>query len=358
MDGPAVADAGGGACRVRRGGRRRPWASAQPRQGACVRRPASSIVTASRSPLFLEEWLEYNRRRWRVRPERVVLGKPGATPRLEAVLYRSRSGRIRQPPRNVYLPVAFETSPDTGAHRRYTQWTELSRELAARMAGMGVTRTVNLLPEVADVRAWKWQGLLAGVKYTFYQDFPYDIAQANQSVRSRIKKAQKAGYTCRRADSMADVSACLAETEKRRGFDYYFPLSHLEEVQRFMGREHLRSYTAYAPSGEPAGSYVVLHNGGGYALAWIISTRTRHLPSGATQLLHWYVTQDLTDAGAAGFDLVGASSESIAAPKANWGPRLVPYYYLQQYGPRRMGAFVYRGLQDMYGRFTAARRRS
>jgi len=66
--------------------------------------------------------------------------------------------------------------------------------------------------------------------------------------------------------------------------------------------------------------------------------------------------QDLADAGASGFDLVGAGAESIAAAKAGWGPRLVPYYYLQQYGVRRMGAYVYRGLQEMYGkRFSGGR---
>jgi hypothetical protein len=307
-------------------------------------------VSRSGSPLFQDEWLEYNRRRWKVRPERVVLGKPDGTPRLEAVLYRTRAGRVWQPPRNVYLPVAFETSPDTGVHRRYTQWTELSSELAGQMAEMGVKDTLNLVPEITDVRPWTWQGLLTGIKYTFYQDFPYDISQASQSVRSRVKKAQKAGYTCRRSDSIADVSACLSETEKRSGFDFYFPLERLEEAQRYVGPELLRFYTAYAPSGEPAASYVVLHNEGGYALAWIISTRTKHLPSGVTQQLHWYITQDLAGAGAAGFDLVGAGAESIAAAKAGWGPRLVPYYYLQQYGPRRLGAYVYRGLQEMYGR--------
>jgi GNAT acetyltransferase-like protein len=306
-------------------------------------------VTA-RSPLFEDEWLEYNRRRWKVRPERVALGKPDGGPQLKAVLYRTRSGRIWQPPRNVYLPVAFETSPDTGVHRRYTQWTEMASELAAHMAALGVKDTLNLVPEITDVRPWTWQGLLTGIKYTFYQDFPYDLSQASQSVRSRIKKAQKAGYTCRRSDSVADVSACLTETETRSGFDFYFPHERLEEAQRYVGPGLLRFYTAYAPSGEPAASYVVLHNPGGYALAWIIATRTKHLPSGATQQLHWYVTEDLADAGAAGFDLVGAGAESIAAAKAGWGPRLIPYYYLQQYGPRRLGAYVYRGLQDMYGR--------
>lgn len=314
-------------------------------------------MTALRSPLFLDVWLEYNRRRWRVRPERVVLGKPGGTPRLEAVLYRKRSGRIWQPPRNVYLPVAFETSPDTGVHRRYTQWTELSQELAAGMAASGLSNTLFLCPEVSDIRPWTWQGLVPGIKYTFLQDFPYDIGQASQSVRSRIKKAQKAGYTCRRADSVADVSACLDETQERSGFDFSFPLHRLEEAQRFVGPEHFRCYTAYAPSGEPAASYVVLHNEGGYALAWVISTRTKHLPSGATQQLHDYIAQDLADAGAAGFDLVGAGAESIAAAKAGWGPRLVPYYYLQQYGPRRIGAYAYRGLREMYRRrFGTARR--
>ena len=308
-------------------------------------RVAAPLTTASRSPLFLEEWIEYNRRRWRSTPERMVLGKPGGSPRLEAILYRTRTGRIWQPPRNVYLPLAFETAPDTSVHRSYKQWTELAQELAAHMATTGVKNTLNFVPEVTDVRPWQWQGLLASVKYTQYQDFPYDIAQANQSVRSRIKKAQKAGYSCRRADGIADVSVCLSETEERSGFDHYYSLEQLEAAQRFVGREHFRCYTAYAPSGEPAASYVVLHNAGGYALAWVISTRTKHLPSGATQLLHRYVTQDLEDAGAAGLDFAGANTDSISAAKAGWGPRLLPYYSIQQYGPRRIAAYAFRGSQ-------------
>jgi Acetyltransferase (GNAT) domain len=230
--------------------------------------------------------------------------------------------------------------------------------LAAHMARTGISKIMTLMPEVSDLRAWRWHGFLVGVRYTFYQEFPYDLAQANQSVRARIKKAQKAGYTCRRADSTADVYACLSETEERSRFDYYYPREQLEAAQRFLGREHLRCYTAYAPSGEAAASYGVLHNEGGHALAWIISTRTNHLPSGVTQLLHRYVTQDLENAGAAGFDLVGADTRSIAAAKAGWGPVLFPYYYVEQYGFRRIAAYAYSGVQEMSARFAAARRHS
>lgn len=312
-----------------------------------IPRESPNVSTSLHSPLFLDVWLEYNRRRWNLRPERVVLGQAGGTPRVETVLYHGRGGRVEQPPRNVYLPVAFETAADTGAHRRYTQWTELAGELGERTAAAGVRNTLNLVPEIQDVRPWTWHGLLAGVKYTFLQDLPYDLTQASQSVRSRIKKARKAGYTCRRSDSVADVSACLSETQERSGFDFDFPHAQLERAQRFVGTESFRCYTAYAPSGEPAASYVVLHNPGGWALAWIISTRTKHLPSGATQLLHHHLAEDLAADGAAGLDLVGAGAESISAAKAGWGPRLVPYFFLQQYGPRRMGAYVYRGLQEM-----------
>ena len=325
---------------------------------AAAARPEAGRRPAIRSPLFCEEWIEYNCRRWRVQAERIVLGSATGTPRLEAVLYRARSGKIWQPPRNGYLPVAFETSPDTAAHRAYTQWSELSQELAARMVATGIGNTVKFVPEVTDVRAWQWQGLLTGVWYTFYLDFPYDIGQANQSVRARIKKAQKAGYVCRRADSMADVYACLSETEKRSGLDQLYSLSQLEAAQSLVGHDHFRCYTAYAPSGEPAAADVVLHNAGGYALASIISTRTKHLPSGATQLLHRYVTQDLQDAGAAGFDFVGAPMDSVGAAKASWGARLVPHYSVQQYSPRRIAAYTYHGLQDMAARFRAGRRRS
>jgi hypothetical protein len=325
---------------------------------AAVPALSTGLATASRSPLFVEAWVEYNRRHWRTTAERVVLGRTDGTPRLEAIFYRTRSGRIWQPPRNIYLPVAFETADDAGAHRVYKQWTDLAHELAGHMAGAGIKNTVNFLPELTDVRPWQWQGLLTGVKYTLYQDFPYDITQANQSVRSRVKKAQKAGYTCRRSDTIADVFVCLSETETRSGFHHHYTREQLDAAQRLVGREHFRCYTAYAPSGEPAASYVVLHNPGGYALAWVISTRTRHLPSGVTQLLHRYVAEDLEAAGATGFDLAGANTDSISAAKAGWGPRLVPYYSVQQYGPRRIAAYTFRGVQDIAGRVAAARKRN
>src|SRR5919108_53234 len=116
------------------GGHEQQWTGPKADGAAPVTNLVAPFVTAARSPLLLEEWVEYNRRRWKVRPERIVLGKCTGTPRLEAVFYRKRCGKIWQPPRTVYLPVAFETSPDTGPHRSYTQWTDLSHELAAHMA--------------------------------------------------------------------------------------------------------------------------------------------------------------------------------------------------------------------------------
>ena len=77
----------------------------------------------------------------------------------------------------------------------------------------------------------------------------------------------------------------------------------------------------------------------------------------AVELLHYYVVQDLQDAQAAGFDLVGASIKTVAAAKAGWGPRLVPYHSVQQYGIRRIAAYTYRGLQDLAARFTTRENR-
>ena len=312
-------------------------------------------LPAACSPLLLEEWAEFNRRRWGVEPRRLSLGGESGGARLEAVLYLSKRGHVWQPPRNVYLPVSFTTPPDTGASRAARQWTDLSKELAGCMLEAGIENTVTFVPEVTDVRAWQWAGFQAGVKYTYYQDFPYDIAQANQSARSRIKKAQKAGYVCRRADCAADVMACLNETEMRSGFDQYLTLAQMEWAQRLVGAEHFRSYAAYDSDGRPAAAYVVLHKEGGYALAWIISTRTAHLPSGVTQLLHQYVIEDLQNEGAAGFDMVGANMQSIATAKASWGPRLVPYYCVQQYSMRQIAAHAYRGTDFMLHRMRGRR---
>jgi hypothetical protein len=315
-------------------------------------------ASALSSPLFLESWVEFNRRRWNVRAERVVLGEPGGTPRLEALLYRGRSGRLVRPARTFYVPVAFETAPGTGRHRAYSQWDDLSNELAAHMAAAGVAQAQVLPPEVADVRAWQWNGFVVGVRYTYYQDLPYDLGQASQSVRAHVKKARAAGYNCRRSDSVADVASCQVEMEQRAGYDHEYTAAHLDAAQRFVGPDHFRCYTAYAPSGEPAASNVVLHNPGGRALGWLMATRTAHLPSGVNQLLQWHLLQDLADAGAAGLDMVGASLESIAAAKASWRPRLLPHYTVEERSPRLVASFAYRGLQDVYRRYRRVRTRT
>ena len=62
----------------------------------------------ARSAYFLDGWLKFNEEMWGYKAERVMYTLPGKErPALEGVLYLTKSGKVKQPPLNAYLPLQF-----------------------------------------------------------------------------------------------------------------------------------------------------------------------------------------------------------------------------------------------------------
>lgn len=294
-------------------------------------------VNTSKSPLFLEGWLEFNRIKWNVEPvhKRFVL-EDGAVPRIETVYYLNKAGRIVQPGLNPYLPVAFEATPSPNRHRVCSQWLAVARQFVQDMQSHDLRNGVELSPEITDIRPWQWSGFRVSVRYTYYLELPLDCSSIDKATRNRIKRAEKLGYICERTDNMAHVLDCLNDTEKRQHFSYRLTMQDLELIQSLLGNEHLRAYVCYAPDGEPASSSVDLHVPGSRAIGWVGGTKRAHLQSGATQFLTSYELADLQNAGAIGIDFAGANIPSVAAAKRSWGGYLVPSYFIEGFTLRSM----------------------
>jgi hypothetical protein len=64
------------------------------------------------------------------------------------------------------------------------------------------------------------------------------------------------------------------------------------------------------------------------------------VPSGAHSYLDAVIVRELQADGAAGFDLAGANIPSVAAAKANFGARLVPYFTVEGYGVKPLAKWV------------------
>lgn len=283
-----------------------------------------------RSPLFLEGLLEFNREKWGLLPERVRLRAEGALlPAVETVFYLDRQGRITAPLLSPYIPVIFESTRTESLIRLDRQWLQVGRLLAAEMRQRGVAQPIPLAPEVIDTRPWNWAGFDVEVRYVFQLDFPFHESTADSSVRRQMTKAKRDGYRVERALRMDDVHVCLTSSQERQQFQLDMTADDFALVREMMGEDALRAYVCYAPDGEPASARVVLHCPGTRAIDWAAGVNVAHLNSGANQLLIGHVLHDLHEAGATGIDLGGAMLPGVAAMKAAWGARLVPYYRIE-----------------------------
>lgn len=263
----------------------------------------------------------------------------GTLPCVEAVFYLDRSGRIAQLPLNAYMPVAFYPSTTTSLAKINRQWLEAGKYLSQALSRWGIKSMVCLPPEITDIRPFQWEGFEAGIRYTFYVDFPFDRTRLDASVKKNINKSSNAGYYCvygSDKELLEDIIFCLRETENRQNFKYNLTLDDLLLASELMGKESFRTYVAYSSQGEPASARIVLYSPGSRAIDWVAGTADNHLQSGATQLLIKYIFDDLQKEGALGFDFAGANIPSVAFAKANWGGRLVSYYTLRSYNSREL----------------------
>jgi hypothetical protein len=178
-------------------------------------------------------------------------------------------------------------------------------------------------------------------------------------VRRQIATAARSGFTCGLTSDIAAAYTCIRESQARAGFDYGLREAELVLALSTAGPETFRVYVCYGADGTPAAARVILHQPGGQALDWLVGTRYAYLSSGATQYLLEFVLSDLAAHGALGFDFEGANLPGVAASKATWGGRLVPFFVIEPPGSRslaRHGRDHVRFQRRRHARFGALRR--
>ncbi|MGB8954223.1 MAG: GNAT family N-acetyltransferase [Tumebacillaceae bacterium] len=307
--------------------------ASEPPPALVTGRLESGVETGRCDPLFLPGWQEFNRLKWGVTPLAVQFGLENSDlPRLDAMLYLNPRGRVVRPPLNPYLAVVFQPTSTTHSFRIASQWMKVAQLFVGKMREFGLSRTLFLPPEIGDVRPWQWAGFRTSVRYTYHLDFPYDLRMADTGVRSRVRRAERLGYVCKRTTDVRAIWECLKATEERQGFDHHLTVEDLELARRCLGDEHLRGYVCYGPQGEPASAAYVLYAPGGKGIGWLHGAKKEHLSDGAVQLLDAFIIKELQESGAIGFDFVGANLPSVATAKSYWGCELIPYYVIEEPG--------------------------
>lgn len=285
------------------------------------------------SALALDGWLAWNEERWGLTPLRVCYGQSAPDrPRLEGVLYLTRRGRVRMPPRNPYLPFRFCPSATARVERRERQWLELCSEFAEDLRRRGLDGPIQLSPGLLDARPLQWLGFEVALRYTYVLPLPWREAGAPGSIRKAIRRARQTELTVDRSERFDALHECLEATEADKSFSHETPPETLERLHLLLGPEHFHAFAARDACGRVVSALLTLHVPQGTLIGWSAGTLREFRSTGVAQLAYQAAIHDASEAGARQFDMAGANIRAVASAKAQWGAPLVPYLEISDRG--------------------------
>lgn len=305
-------------------------------------------LKVQKDPLFNSAWIDFNERKWGLAAEKIELGpERGTSWELRAVLYRDKSNRFVNPPRNPHLPVDFQSSSLklSSINRRMRVATE---GLAEIVKNRGVRGALNLSPVLSDIRPFQWLGLRAVPRYTYHLSIADYRDSLESAVLNKARKAFSLGYRCEVSRSFSEIQECLSAAEERKGFNHQVGATDLSVLSEAMGDEAFVAFLCRNSEGEPVGAWVRIWSPGGAVLAWSAGVKRQALKDGVNNLLGRFALDFFAAQGCTTFDFVGANIPPVAEMKEAWGGRLVQYFSVSEVSWRS----VLRDIRDLTARRT------
>jgi len=288
-------------------------------------------------PLALGGWLQWNEEKWNIKAERVVYTKNQKEyPRLEGVLYTNKNGQVLMPPHNPYLPFQFSDSTNKN-DRLYVDYQDVMNLFVADLLNRGVYGNIALPPGIIDARPFQWANLIVEPRYTFFQYFSLDYT-VSPKITNKINKAIRLECSVERSNDWNAIVNCLVGTEVVKGFSHNTSAKDLKKCADLLGNEVFRGYLVKDKDGKPVSGGLRLVMKDGITIDLFQGAIREHLKNGVNQLIYEFVLKDSKEAGAIGFDWVGANIPPVALAKSAWGMPLVPYLTIRQKNLRYVGS--------------------
>mgnify|MGYP000943308148 CR=1 FL=1 len=288
-------------------------------------------------PLALDGWLKWNEEKWNIKAERVVYTKNGKEyPKLEGVLYTNKKGQVLMPPRNPYLPFQFSDSTNKN-DRLYVDYQDIMKLFIDDLLRRGLYGVLAFPPGFIDARPFQWSNFIVEPRYTFIQDMNTTYEYAKH-IKKNINKALEKEYSVEISSDWNAIADCLRGSEVRKGFSHDTPVEDLKKCSYLLGSDVFRGYLVKDKEGKPVSGGLRLVLKGGITIDWSQGAFYEHLKNGVNQLIYDFVLKDSKEAGARGFDWVGANIPPVALAKSAWGVPLVPYLTIRRKDLRCLGS--------------------
>lgn len=224
----------------------------------------------------------------------------------------------------MYDPGLFASSYPSSNTTLYLKLTRLLNKAVAAHYG---SICFTLLPGVLDVRPWLWDGWKVRPNYTYILDLESQPRYAH-AVRKQVRKAQESGLVLDEGWDLDVHCSLLDGTRKRQGVWIGLAEEPFRKIAECLRQEGLAwMATARSASGEPLASRLELTlPAGRVAYDWTAGSNPDRQNLGGSSWLMTKIFEQLGERGVVKWNLCGASFETIARFKADFGGELQLYF--------------------------------
>ncbi len=260
------------------------------------------------------------------------------------ILYYTRFGAKTNHgiPLMPYLPIMF--APNLFNSTYPSSNTALYLKLTQLLNDILVTRyssiSLSLLPGTMDVRPWIWDRWKLQTNYTYILDLK-DQPRFTHAVRKQVRKAEESGVLLDKCWDINMHCELLDSTRRRQGIWIGLDQEPFKEIATYLYNNGLATMaTARTSEGLPLASRIeLIAPESGIAYDWTAGTNSEWLALGGSSWLIVQIYNYFIKTNIIKWNLCGASYETVARFKAEFGGELHLQFYVQS--PRKPISIIY-----------------
>jgi hypothetical protein len=184
-------------------------------------------------------------------------------------------------------------------------------------------------PYFKDIRPFVWKGWDSDVLYTHCIDLRSPYADRyNRNVRRHIKKAEKVGLRCSESSDISTFIRLWAGLYTKQGENPPIPEPLVKEIYTWLrGQGKGKLYTVETADGETIAGQVVCWDARSVYF-WAVGWDTAYTSLNPVTFLFNGCLADLQSTGHSRANLMQANEPRFSNFINNFGPTLVPYYFV------------------------------
>jgi len=191
---------------------------------------------------------------------------------------------------------------------------------------------ISTVPELLDIRPFKWNGYYTTPSYTYFldiEDTDNVYKKFDGRIRTGVRKAEKndqLSYHHDESSFLNDIINLVEERYSEQGLRYALNKSVFKQVMQSDLKKHICVTAVSDDQGVVTGNILIIYKNRVHH--WIGGVQPLRNYSEANEFLHWNGIKLFSEEGYKEYEFMGGNTRHLCDHKSKYSGRLVTYYNL------------------------------